>query len=135
MEENKKDTKNDWWEKTYCGNCGKKGHVYKRCNEPIFSLGIILFKIDNDNDIKFLLIRRKHSLGFVEFMRGRYSFSDIDFLKSLCNEMTFKEKEMIINNTFEDLWVFLWSKKNKKKKYRNDFTISKTSAHRPINQY
>ena len=25
----------------YCGNCGKKGHVYKNCYKPIISLGIL----------------------------------------------------------------------------------------------
>ena len=27
-----------------CCNCGKKGHIYKRCKEPVTSFGIIAFK-------------------------------------------------------------------------------------------
>ena len=29
----------------YCGNCGKFGHTYRHCSEPITSIGIILYKI------------------------------------------------------------------------------------------
>ena len=28
----------------YCGNCGKCGHIYRECNEPIISVGIILYR-------------------------------------------------------------------------------------------
>ena len=28
----------------YCGNCGRSGHTYRKCSEPIISLGIILYK-------------------------------------------------------------------------------------------
>ena len=30
--------------KTYCCNCGLYGHIYKTCNEPITSCGIVLYK-------------------------------------------------------------------------------------------
>ena len=30
----------------YCGNCGKFGHIYKRCTAPITSLGVICYKKD-----------------------------------------------------------------------------------------
>ena len=33
----------------YCGNCGKKGHVYKKCHYPVMSLGIICVKLDDIN--------------------------------------------------------------------------------------
>ena len=26
----------------YCGNCGKKGHTYRYCREPVISIGILL---------------------------------------------------------------------------------------------
>ena len=56
----------------YCCNCGKTGHVYRKCMSPIMSLGIILVKLENDV-IKYLLIQRRDTLGFVEFMRGKYN--------------------------------------------------------------
>ena len=26
----------------YCGNCGRKGHTYRYCREPVISIGILL---------------------------------------------------------------------------------------------
>ena len=55
----------------YCGNCGKIGHSYRRCLSPIISLGVILFKIE-DNQLKYLFIQRKDTLGFVEFLENYF---------------------------------------------------------------
>ena len=40
----------------YCSNCNKRGHIYKKCYEPIISNGIISFYIENfDNSFISLL--------------------------------------------------------------------------------
>src|SRR5437763_1776233 len=41
--------------KIICMNCGKNGHEFKSCNEPITSFGIINIKILNDDNENFLL--------------------------------------------------------------------------------
>ena len=28
----------------YCGNCGEPGHIYKKCLQPITSMGVIVFQ-------------------------------------------------------------------------------------------
>ena len=56
----------------FCNNCGKSGHLFHQCKLPITSIGIILFRI-NQNNIELLLVCRKNSLGFVDFMRGKYN--------------------------------------------------------------
>ena len=33
----------------YCSNCNKRGHTYRKCNEPIISNGIIGFFIEDFN--------------------------------------------------------------------------------------
>ena len=38
---------------------------------------------NNFDKIKFLLIRRKHSLGYLEFIRGKYKTEDIDKIRVL----------------------------------------------------
>ena len=48
----------------YCGNCGKKGHMYKQCKEPVTSLGIIMY----NNQKQYLIVCRRHSIGFVDFI-------------------------------------------------------------------
>ena len=32
--------------KIFCNNCGKYGHIFSLCKEPITSLGIINFKCE-----------------------------------------------------------------------------------------
>jgi len=56
----------------YCNNCGKYGHLYHQCKTPITSFGIIVFRIKNDIP-QYLMIRRKDTLGYIDFMRGKYS--------------------------------------------------------------
>lgn len=190
--------------RTYCANCGKYGHMYKTCNEPTISLGILSFKlvsaktaddtistrtidtaedttsintdddatstrtINTDDDttsintvnnystcnalkelftssnistscginilkdnninynniqhinkykdrIKFLLIQRKNTLGYCEFVRGRYSVENINHLISLFQQMTHEEIEKIKTFTFHELWRDLWQSPGKNK--------------------
>ena len=138
--------------KSYCINCGKNGHVSKKCLCPIISIGIICVKLNIDdldlntliiyskklqsnylfssdeinklkslkkkidifskninNNIEYLLIRRKNSLNYVEFIRGKYDLYNLDYLIKSFNFITTHEKNMIQNNNFEYLWKDLWS--------------------------
>jgi 8-oxo-dGTP pyrophosphatase MutT (NUDIX family) len=108
----------------YCGNCGKQGHSYRRCLAPIISLGVILFKI-SQNKVKYLLVQRRDTLGFVEFMRGKYNLENIDYISELLKIMTKYERENILNNDFDTLWNNLWMDKNNKK-FHNEYASSKS---------
>ena len=64
------------------------------------------------------MIRRKNTLGYLEFIRGRYSVDDINHIISLFNQMTIEEVKDIENNNFDFLWTKLWNNKNiKNSKY------------------
>lgn len=105
----------------YCGNCGEKNHIYKHCTQPIISLGIILFKYLRSTDtIKYLLVRRKDSIGYVEFIRGRYVSSDIKYIKRIISEMHQGELKKLLNKDFVTLWKNLWMN-NDTNQYRKDF--------------
>lgn len=97
----------------YCNNCGKLGHLYHQCKLPITSYGIIAFKKDNNNNIYFLMIRRKDTLGYVDFIRGKYSLHNLGFIMNMLEEMTLKEKHNICNLEFETLWSNLWGSNSK----------------------
>ena len=56
----------------FCNNCGKLGHLFHQCKNPITSICIIVFNNDDNDNIRYLMIRRKDSLGYVDFMRGKY---------------------------------------------------------------
>ena len=59
----------------YCNNCGKTGHLFHNCKIPITSLGVIAFR-SNKGIIEYLMIRRKETLGYIDFMRGKYQLTD-----------------------------------------------------------
>ena len=78
----------------YCNNCGKSGHSFNQCKYPITSIGIIIFNHDDKNNIKYLMIRRKDSLGYVDFMRGKYPIDNSNYLLNIIDEMTLYEKKI-----------------------------------------
>lgn len=99
----------------YCRNCNNFGHRYHECNCPILSYGIILFKRhdnkdDNKNDnIKIIMIEKKDTLSYVEFMRGRYNdINNIEYIISLIDRFSNDEKNRILKYKFDELWNKLW---------------------------
>jgi 8-oxo-dGTP pyrophosphatase MutT (NUDIX family) len=92
----------------YCNNCGLNGHTFNKCKYPITSLGIICCKLSKQN-VKFLLIRRKDTLGYVEFIRGKYPINNKIYIQNIIDEMTTEEKRKILSYTFDELWRDLWS--------------------------
>ena len=107
----------------FCNNCGRIGHLFHQCKNPITSIGIICFR-NNNNRIEYLLIRRKDSLGFVDFMRGKYPIYNKDYILNLLSEMTENECNKIKSMEFDDLWSELWGE-YVGAQYRNEEKISK----------
>lgn len=89
-----------------CANCGRRGHVFKQCTNPIISCGIICYRYDAG---EFLVVQRKDSFAFVEFMRGKYSIADRRYLIELFESMTVDERAAVGTKEFEDLWKMLWT--------------------------
>ena len=58
-----------------CNNCGKSGHISNLCKLPIVSYGIVAFRIC-DGKPEYLMIRRKDTFGYIDFIRGKYSGFD-----------------------------------------------------------
>jgi 8-oxo-dGTP pyrophosphatase MutT (NUDIX family) len=94
--------------KNICNNCGKQGHLFHHCKLPITSYGIIVFK-HSDKGLKFLMLRRKDSFGFIDFMRGKYSPYNIEHTQNIVNEMSNNEKNKIVNEPFDVLWQYMWN--------------------------
>ena len=91
----------------FCNNCGKSGHLFHQCKLPITSIGIILFRKNNDK-IELLMICRKNSLGFVDFMRGKYNIYNKKYIITLINRMSNHERNLLKTLEFKDLWSYLW---------------------------
>lgn len=90
-----------------CNNCGKPGHMFHQCKLPITSYGIILFR-HSSYGLQFLMIRRKDSFGYIDFIRGKYTLYNIHQIQNMVNEMSTTEKHRLLTNTFEQLWQDMW---------------------------
>ena len=40
----------------FCNNCGTKGHIFYQCKQPITSVGIIVFRKNEQNLNEYLMI-------------------------------------------------------------------------------
>ena len=93
----------------YCNNCGNYGHIYGNCRHPILSYGVILYQIDEEKIPRIVMIERKDSLSFIEFIRGKYKTpSNRGYIELLISRMTEEEKEKLLTNSFDELWIKLW---------------------------
>ena len=100
----------------YCINCGEYNHKKKNCPEPIISYGIILFRKNDNNELEYLLIKRKDTISYIHLIRGKYDLENIDTILTLLKELSNDEKKRIFNINFEVLWNEMWSKKKNEKK-------------------
>lgn len=110
-------------------NCGIYGHHFRNCMAPITSYGMIIFRVKGGwnqskelvqnmssisglehsvQNIQYLLIQRKDSLGFVDIMRGKYKVDDVDYIMNQLNGLTASEKEKLLHVPFDTLWKDLW---------------------------
>lgn len=117
----------------FCNNCGKLGHLFHNCRVPITSIGIIPLRIvkkfNNDlqrleNVIELLIIKRKDSLAFIDFMRGKYIMEDKIYILNLLNNMSINERSYLLTNDFDTIWSYLWNY-NTNNLYRNEEKLSK----------
>jgi len=91
-----------------CKNCNRPFHTLKQCKYPITSYGIILFRIFN-GEIQYLMIRRKNSFGYIDFIKGQYLENNFEYLQKLFDEMSIEEKKIISeNDDFDILWKKMW---------------------------
>ena len=72
-------------------------------------------KNENSN-IKFLMIQRKNSLGYLEFIRGRYDETNNQSINYIFEQMTQNEIQDILTKDFDFLWNDLWDVNNIKNK-------------------
>jgi len=117
----------------FCNNCGKLGHLFHNCRVPITSIGIIPLRIVKkfnanlkqlENVIELLIIKRKDSLAFIDFMRGKYIMEDKNYILNLLNNMSISERQFLLENEFDTIWSYLWNY-NTNNLYRNEEKLSK----------
>jgi 8-oxo-dGTP pyrophosphatase MutT (NUDIX family) len=125
----------------HCTNCGQIGHIFRNCLSPVTSYGIIAVRyIDStqslslfsnqptvplhSNSVQFLLIQRKDSLSFIEFIRGKYNCQDDEYISRLLMNMTQSEQQRLLTQTFDQLWLDIWGEASNLKSHRNNYDMS-----------
>lgn len=117
----------------YCNNCGGRGHIFKTCKDPITSCGILLLrgvfepmKLPIDpKEVSVLMVRRKDSMAYMEFIRGKYDPTDHVYIKKLLSNMTISEQNSIEHEEFDTLWSKLWGQG--RDTHSLEYEISKTN--------
>lgn len=72
----------------------------------LFSYGIIL-KVDE----KVVLVRRKHSVEYMDLVRGKYSTLEIAY--NFLHLITVEENSRLVSWPFIDLWSSLWNRRKR----------------------
>lgn len=114
--------------KYLCNNCGNYGHLFYNCKKPITSLGIVTYRYA-PTGIEYLLVQRKDTLGYVDFLRGKYSETNEFQLNNIIHEMTKNEVSDIKKEEYKDLWYKLWNKVTESYDIKNEekFNLIKKS--------
>jgi 8-oxo-dGTP pyrophosphatase MutT (NUDIX family) len=105
----------------FCNNCRNVGHSFHQCKYPITSVGLIVYtknvnvNVNNNTtnnteneSFRYLMIRRKDSLGYIEFIRGKYPLYNKLYIQNIISEMNVAEKNKILTHHFDTLWRELW---------------------------
>lgn len=138
----------------FCKNCGNNTHRYRECPLPIISNGIICVKLDKSinlkniteylkierynsehleniskinlfkKKIKFLLIRRRHTYNFINFVRGKYEFKE-ESLIELFKLMSPEEIVVLGTYPFKKIWEYLWRDTSWLKSYEKEYQDAK----------
>jgi 8-oxo-dGTP pyrophosphatase MutT (NUDIX family) len=82
------------------------------------SYGVIAVKF-SAGVAHYLMVRRRDSISYVEFMRGKYKLDNPEYITMLINGMTVEERGRLLAGNFDDLWESLWNSQNTRQ-YRNE---------------
>ena len=108
----------------YCNNCIKSGHSYSHCKVPITSFGVIAFRYLN-GIIQYLMICRKDTLGYIDFIRGKYQINNKHHILNMLKQMTVSEKNDLKTQEFDVLWKRIWGEHLLNSQYKNEETVSR----------
>lgn len=76
------------------------------------------------HSLQFLMIRRKDSLSFIEFIRGKFSFMDEEYIGTLLRNMTQEEQQRLLTYSFEQLWYHIWGESSTLRSHKNNYEAS-----------
>jgi 8-oxo-dGTP pyrophosphatase MutT (NUDIX family) len=98
--------------------CNRISNICPQNYKDLESLGTFM------NHIKFLLIQRRHSIAYMDFIRGKYKVDNIDQINSLFQYMNPVEIDRLKTHEFRDLWNEMWNNDPTKINNIKDYTIA-----------
>jgi ADP-ribose pyrophosphatase YjhB (NUDIX family) len=98
------------------GNSGKRSTEER--SSPEFEL--LPEPVTNAERIEYLMIRRRDTLGFIDFMRGKYSVYNKEYILNMIVQMTVLEKTRLLTHTFNEIWAELWGNETMVEQYRSE---------------
>lgn len=121
-------------------NDANQKEIFETLTSNLLNANISMMNTFNNNcmnashryadSVKFLLIRRRHSLGMLEFVRGRYDIRDYQGITKLFKLMSRSEIDMIrTNENFRAIWESIWTQHasqsgGKTSSFEDEFEIS-----------
>lgn len=81
----------------------------RTCGTPVSSFGIVCYRRRGPScPLEYLMVQRKDSLSYVEFIRGKYNLQNRAYLLRLLSNMTRGERERLRSSEFDALWHGFW---------------------------
>jgi len=90
-------------------------------------MGVIVFRHGEsiERPIEYLMICRKDTLGFIDFMRGKYSVYNREYILNMMKQMTEAEKNMLRTCEFDELWTSIWGNEEISNQYKMEEIVSR----------
>ena len=73
-----------------------------------YGIALCRFSDKEQGKVEILLIKKRYTYQFFEFVFGRYKKNDVKYLTYLFNHMTYSEKICILNMKFAEMWYKVW---------------------------
>lgn len=76
-----------------------------------YSYGVVCFEKDENDNIRYLMVKRRFTYSFCEFLYGSYDLRNIDYMLLLFSRMSIQELTLLKNiQDFDKLWNIMWLK-------------------------
>ena len=76
-------------------------------------------------NIEYCLVKRRHSMNYIQFIRGIYDITEIDNIILMFKRMTIEEYNKIKTLRFKELWDDLWQNISYKDEYKYEYGMAK----------
>ncbi len=80
-------------------------HMHRKIS---YGVALCRYNKEKNNRVEILMIRKRYSYHFFNFVFGRYKTEDTKQLKYMISNMSFGEKIDIFGMNFENMWYRIW---------------------------